>query len=235
MTAVHNVQRNANIWIFLANRMAARQCISNEGMRHKLWSCWDLSMCWLGGWGNNKIWMCSWVWLQQKLPLWCCKGMIDTSQHWLHRSWRFRKVYGMRINGLDINGRRLKNLQVRYSFYNYNNKSWFKFFAPKLETFCWKDNELPKGMFSAQFPIPETSSNVISHCRAVNMGSAEIEYGAVSFLSGVSSAHEYLLYCLLISGGKSFNLFLCLYGLNSSCIFSLSGQLSSLFWCLVTI
>lgn len=64
MTALHNVQRNANNWIFLANRMAARQCISNEGMRHKLWSCCDLSMCWLGGWGNNRIWMCSWVWLQ---------------------------------------------------------------------------------------------------------------------------------------------------------------------------
>ncbi|KAB1210091.1 hypothetical protein CJ030_MR6G011333 [Morella rubra] len=32
------------------------------------------------------------------------------------------------------------------------------------------------------------------------MGSAEIEDGAVSFLSGVSSAHECLLYCLLLSG-----------------------------------
>lgn len=86
-----------------------------------------------------------------------------------------------------IIGKGLKNLQVRSSFYNTKNESesWVKIFVPKLETFCWLHNELPKKCWVHSFPFLVTSSIDISHRRPVNMTMAKITRGMV--LSAYSS------------------------------------------------
>jgi hypothetical protein len=123
------------------------------------------------------------------------------------------RIEGTMIIGLDISaGERLKNLLVQHSFSSRKNiENWLKIYAPKLESFCWKDNEIPEKYSVQSFPLLKTCC-IITDCMSRPLISTN---AIINFLSAVVSA-RYL--CIRILHGEKVGFSIFVY-LSTFCFF----------------
>jgi hypothetical protein len=117
------------------------------------------------------------------------------------------RIEGTMIIGLDISaGERLKNLRVQCSFSSCKNiENWVKIYAPKLESFCWKHNEIPEKYSVQSFPLLKTCC-IITDCRSRPLISTN---ATINFLSAVVSA-RYLCIHILHGEKVGFSMFIYL-------------------------
>jgi hypothetical protein len=106
----------------------------------------------------------------KRLTLKCCRGFMTT--HGLSigcPQLEDLRIEDTMITGLDISaGERLKNLRVKHSFSSRKNiESWVKIYAPKLESFCWKRNEIPEKDSVQSFPFLKTCCISTDYCRYI--------------------------------------------------------------------
>ncbi|XP_059450893.1 putative F-box/FBD/LRR-repeat protein At4g03220 [Corylus avellana] len=102
------------------------------------------------------------------------------------------QVERTKMNVLEISaGEKLKNLRVISSFRASKNESWVKIFAPKLETFCWENNEFPEEYSVQSFTfLKKCSICITSSCGyRSNINAAKINH-AISFLSSLVSTQK---------------------------------------------